>query len=72
MQKIFNNLKDVIQEDEKFSIRNRFINYGYNKNIIFAKNKNYQDGDDGNKNKIFNINNNGLNPRLNYRYFKNQ
>ena len=39
MKKIFNQLENVIQEDEKIAIKNRFIKYGYNKDIIFAKNK---------------------------------
>ena len=39
MKKIFNQIENVIQEDEKMAIKNRFIKYGYNKDIIFAKNK---------------------------------
>ena len=39
MKKIFNQIEDVIQEDEKVAIKNRFIKYGYSKDIIFAKNK---------------------------------
>ena len=37
MKKIFNQIENVIQEDEKMAIKNRFIKYGYNKDIIFAK-----------------------------------
>ena len=39
MKKIFNEIKDVIQEDEKVIIKNRFVNYGYSKDIIFAEDK---------------------------------
>lgn len=39
MKKIFNQIENVIQEDEKMAIKNRFVKYGYNKDIIFAKNK---------------------------------
>ena len=39
MKKIFNQIEDVIQEDEKLTIKNRFLKYGYSKDIIFAKNK---------------------------------
>ena len=39
MKKVFNQIKDIIQEDEKIIIKNRFINYGYNKDIIFAEDK---------------------------------
>lgn len=40
MKTIFKQIKDVIPEDEKFLIKNRFIKYGYNKDIIFAEDKN--------------------------------
>ena len=39
MKKIFNQIEDVIQEDEKLTIKNRFLKYGYSKDIIFAKSK---------------------------------
>ena len=39
MKKIFTQIKDFIPEDEKFLIKNRFLKYGYNKDIIFAENK---------------------------------
>ena len=40
MKKIFKQIKDVIPEDEKILLKNRFIKYGYNKDIIFAEDKN--------------------------------
>lgn len=39
MKKIFWQMKDVIQSDERKLIQNRFVKYGYNKDIIFSKEK---------------------------------
>ena len=39
MKKIFAQIKDSLQEDEKFLIKNRFLKYGYSKDIIFAEDK---------------------------------
>ena len=71
MKKIFNDLNGVIQEDEKFLIKKRFVNYGYNKDIIFVEDKkNIINRNDENKNNIFKINNNGLKLRPNSKYLK--
>ena len=71
MKKIFHDLKDVIQEDENFLIKNKFVNYGYNKDIIFAINKNYiKNRNEENKNDSYTINNNGLKFRPHSKYFK--
>ena len=53
-------LKDVIQNDEKNLIKNRFINYGYKKDIIFVRDKKDAiNRSDEIKNDNFEINNNG-------------
>ena len=73
MKKIFNDLKDVIQEDEKFLIKKRFANYGYNKDIIFyIDKKEVFCNNDENKNNIFKVNNKGLKVRPNSKSFKKQ
>ena len=73
MKKIFNDLKDVIQEDEKFLIKKRFANYGYNKDIIFyIDKKEVFCNNDENKNNIFKVNNKGLKIRPNSKSFKKQ
>ena len=72
MKKIFNDLKDVIQEDEKFLIKKRFANYGYNKDIIFyIDKKEVFCNNDENKNNIFKVNNKGLKVRPNSKSLKN-
>ena len=71
MQKIFHDLKDVIQEDENFLIKNKFVNYGYNKDIIFAIDKKYiKNRNEENKDDSYTINNNGLKFRPHSKYFK--
>ena len=73
MKKIFNDLKDVIQQDEKFLIKKRFANYGYNKDIIFyIDKKEVFCNNDENKNNIFKVNNKGLKVRPNSKSFKKQ
>ena len=73
MKKIFNQIKDVIQEDEKVLIKNRFINYGYKKDIIFAEDKNniFKKNEDD-RNNIFKINNYGINSRPRSKTYKNE
>ena len=71
MKKIFNEIKDVIQEDEKVIIKNRFVNYGYSKDIIFAEDKkNLINKNDENKNNISKINTNKDRPKS--RIIKNE
>ena len=71
MKKIFHDLKDVIQEDENFLIKNKFVNYGYNKDIIFAIDKKYiKNRNEENKDDSYTINNNGLKFRPHSKYFK--
>ena len=67
MKSIFNQIKDVIQEDEKIIIKNRFVNYGYKKEIIFAEDKKNE-----NKNNIFSININTHKDRPKSRIIKNE
>ena len=65
------NLKGNIQEDEKFLVKNRFINYGYNKDIIFILDKrHYIKRNEENKNNSFRINNNDLKVRPYSKSFK--
>ena len=71
IKKIFLNLKGNIQEDEKFLVKNRFINYGYNKDIIFVLDKrHYINRNEENKNNSFRINNNNLKVRPYSKSFK--
>ena len=71
IKKIFLNLKGNIQEDEKFLVKNRFINYGYNKDIIFILDKrHYINRNEENKNNSFRINNNNLKVRPYSKSFK--
>ena len=64
MMKIFYDLKDVIQNDEKSLIKNRFINYGYKRDIIFVRDKRDAiNRSDISKNDNFEFNNNGLKVR---------
>ena len=71
IKKIFLNLKGNIQEDEKFLVKNRFINYGYNKDIIFILDKrHYINRNEENKNNSFRINNNDLKVRPYSKSFK--
>jgi hypothetical protein len=71
IKKIFLNLKGNIQEDEKFLVKNRFINYGYNKDIIFILDKrHYINRNEENKNNSFRINNKDLKVRPYSKSFK--
>ena len=70
MMKIFYDLKDVIQEDEKNLIKKRFINYGFKRDIIFVRDKrDIVSRNEKNKNNILKINNNSLKVRPNSKSF---
>ena len=71
MKKIFHDLKDVIQEDENFLIKNKFANYGYNKDIIFAVDKRHViNRNEENKNHNYTINNSDIKVRPYSKSFK--
>ena len=71
MKKIFHDLKDVIQEDENFLIKNKFANYGYNKDTIFAVDKRHAIiRNEENKNHNYSINNSDIKVRPYSKSFK--
>ena len=71
MKKIFHDLKDVIQEDENFLIKNKFANYGYNKDTIFAVDKRHViNRNEENKNHNYAINNSDIKVRPYSKSFK--
>ena len=71
MKKIFHDLKDVIQEDENFLIKNKFANYGYNKDTIFAVDKRHAIiRNEKNKNHNYSINNSDIKVRPYSKSFK--
>ena len=71
MKKIFHDLKDVIQEDENFLIKNKFANYGYNKDIIFAVDKRHViNRNEENKNHNYTFNNSDIKVRPYSKSFK--
>ena len=71
MKKIFHDLKDVIQEDENFLIKNKFANYGYNKDTIFAVDKRHViNRNEDNKNHNYTINNSDIKVRPYSKSFK--
>ena len=71
MKKIFHDLKDVIQEDENFLIKNKFANYGYNKDTIFALDKRHViNRNEENKNHNYTINNSDIKVRPYSKSFK--
>ena len=65
MKRIFDQIGDIIQEDEKVIIKNRFTKYGYSKDIIFAEDKKNINNNKNseNKNNIFDFNNFIIRPK---------